>query len=180
MFFVLELMKNLLVTPPFLGKNLETHLFDILQASVEGNFNERFGYILKVTDIKNVGEGRVKDGSGDVLFPVSYQAIVFMPYRGEVLEAQVVQAMEIGFLASVGPMSLFVTKDNIAEEYVFEMHAAPSRWVNKEDPSKVIQPDTDVRVKIIGITVTGGEMYGVCVMSDAFLGPIQVNNALYN
>lgn len=180
MFFILNLDKNLLVTPPYLGRNLDNHLLEILQHSVEGAFNERYGYILKVINVTKIGEGKVQDGSGDVFFPIFYKALVFMPYKGEVLDAQVGEIMEYGFLASMGPMSLFVAKDNISEEYYFDLDARPHpRLVNNSDQSKVIQRGSDVRVKIRGIKVTGSEMYGVCEMSDTFLGPINMSYSIY-
>ena len=38
-----------------------------------------------------VGEGMVQDVTGDVLYPVRYTAIVFMPYKDEVLDVVVTE-----------------------------------------------------------------------------------------
>ena len=73
MFFVLSLDKHLVVTPDYLGPNLYQHIVDVLMRTVEGSCSKRFGYIIKVLNMGDIGEGKVKDG-GDVLFQVSYRA----------------------------------------------------------------------------------------------------------
>ena len=35
------------------------------------------------------GTGMIRDGTGYVTFPVKYEAVVFRPFKGEVLEAVV-------------------------------------------------------------------------------------------
>ena len=98
-----------------------------------------------------------------------------MPYKGEVLDAVVTQVIEVGFMAAVGPMNLFVASQKINSEYTLELEARPNpRWSSKTDNSCNIQANSDVRLKIIGIRVNGNEMLGVCEMAENFLGPIKV------
>ena len=175
MFFILNLKKNLQVTPEFLGKKISIHLLNLLKRAVEGSFNSRYGYLVKVLTVDKYGEGKVQDGSGDVLFPLSYKALVFMPYKGEVLDAVVTQVMEVGFMAAVGPMNLFVASQKISSDYRLDNEARPHpRWTSITDTNVHIQVNSDVRLKIIGIRVNGNEMLGVCEMSEDFLGPIKV------
>jgi DNA-directed RNA polymerase II subunit RPB7 len=175
MFFILNLKKNLQVTPEYLGKKLSTHLLALLKRAVEGSFNNRFGYLVKVLTVDKYGEGKVQDGSGDVMFQLSYKALVFMPYKGEVVDAVVTQVMEVGFMAAVGPLGLFVSSDKILDRYRLELDAKPhARWANTQDSTCHIQISTDVRLKIIGIRVIGNEMIGVCEMAENYLGPVKV------
>lgn len=175
MFFILNLKKNLKLTPEYLGKRINKHLANLLNNAVEGSFDTKFGYIVKVLKHEKIGEGKVQDTSGDVLFPLLYKALVFMPYKGEVVDAIVHQVMEVGFTATLGPMSMFVASQNIAADYYLEPEARPHpRWVNKSEPSKVIQVGGDVRLRIMSVRVNGNEMMGVCEMSESYLGPISI------
>jgi DNA-directed RNA polymerase II subunit RPB7 len=69
-----------------------------------------FFYFLQVTSIATVGLGKINDGTGMVTFPVAYRAIVFRPFKGEVVDAVVTQVNKMGFMAEVGPLQVFVSK----------------------------------------------------------------------
>lgn len=175
MFFILNLKKNLLVTPEYLGKKLSTQLLNLLKRAVEGSFNPRHGYLVKVLTVDKYGEGKVQDGSGDVLFPLSYKALVFMPYKDEVLDGIVTNVLPEGFMASVGPMSLFISSQKLPTDYRIDMDNRPHpRWTNVNDSTSHVQVGSDVRVKIIGIRINGNEILGVCDMNESHLGPIKV------
>mmetsp|Transcript_23549 Transcript_23549/g.41749 ORF Transcript_23549/g.41749 Transcript_23549/m.41749 type:complete len:174 (-) Transcript_23549:58-579(-) len=172
MFFLLSLKKNLLVTPDMLGPKLFKHLKKVLKRSVEGTCSSRYGYIINVLIVDGYGEGKIKDGNGDVLFPVSYKALVFMPYQGEILDAEVTQVIEIGFMANVGPLKLFVSSKNIID-YHYDPNARPTpKWVNREDSTQVIEPGRSVRVKVTGVRVESNDIFAVCTIADDYLGPI--------
>ena len=47
-----------------------------------------------MTTIDNIGAGMIQHGRGFVVYPVKYKAIVFRPFKNEVLDAVVKQARE--------------------------------------------------------------------------------------
>ena len=47
--------------------------------------------MIAVTTIDNIGAGLIQPGQGFVVYPVKYKAIVFRPFKGEVLDAVVTQ-----------------------------------------------------------------------------------------
>jgi DNA-directed RNA polymerase II subunit RPB7 len=51
----------------------------------------KYGFVIAVTTIDSVGAGLIKPGEGFVVYPVKYKAIVFRPFKGEVLDAVVTQ-----------------------------------------------------------------------------------------
>ena len=54
--------------------------------------------------IEDLGDGIVKDGTGDVLFDVKYQAVIFRPFKNEVLDG-VVTALDKDLIhINVGPL----------------------------------------------------------------------------
>jgi DNA-directed RNA polymerase subunit E'/Rpb7 len=59
MFFVVSLVRNLLITPDKLGKNLEQHIRDLLSRSVEGSYSVQYGCIIAVLSINEIGGGMV-------------------------------------------------------------------------------------------------------------------------
>ena len=60
-------------------------------------FHYRYGFVIAVTSIDNVGAGLIQPGQGFVVYPVKYKAIVFRPFKGEVLDAVVTQVNKVQF-----------------------------------------------------------------------------------
>lgn len=172
MFFVLSLDKHLTVTPDYLGPNLYQHIVDVLMRTVEGSCSKRFGYIIKVLNMGDIGEGKVKDG-GDVLFQVSYRALVFMPYQKEVLDATISEVTALGFFANVGPLKLFVSSQSFSSDYVLHPDAKPRPYfVCSQDISQRLEIGRNVRLRLNNTQVEANDMYGVCTIADDYLGPL--------
>lgn len=53
---------------------------------------------------ENISDGRVQDTSGDVIFKVKFQALVFRPFRGEVLEGVISEVSNNGIIIESGPL----------------------------------------------------------------------------
>lgn len=59
------------------------------------HFYSRYGFVIAVTTIDNIGAGMIQPGRGFVIYPVRYKAIVFRPFKGEVLDAVVTQVNKV-------------------------------------------------------------------------------------
>jgi DNA-directed RNA polymerase subunit E'/Rpb7 len=55
----------------------------------------RYGFIIAITTIDTIGTGMIQPGRGYVVYPVKYKAIVFRPFKGEVLDAVVSQVNKV-------------------------------------------------------------------------------------
>lgn len=80
-----------------------------LYADVEGTCTGRYGYIIAVLSISDPGSGTVLPGVGTAEFVVKYTAIVYKPFKGEVVDGQVASVNKMGFFADVGPLQVFVS-----------------------------------------------------------------------
>ena len=67
-----------------------------MQCIIECLFLFRYGFVIAVTTIDNIGGGMVQPSRGFVIYPVKYKAIVFRPFKGEVLDAVVTQVNKVG------------------------------------------------------------------------------------
>jgi DNA-directed RNA polymerase subunit E'/Rpb7 len=63
----------------------------------------RYGFVIAVTTIDNIGAGIIQPGQGFVVYPVKYKAIVFRPFKGQVLDAVVTQVNK----ASISHLNFF-------------------------------------------------------------------------
>lgn len=60
-----------------------------LYSDVEGTCSGQFGYIIAVVSMSDIGNGIVLSGSGQAEFVARYRAIVFKPFKGEVVDGVV-------------------------------------------------------------------------------------------
>ena len=81
--------------PRYFGKDLKSILVSKLHREVEGTCSGRYGFIITVTSVEKIGLGKVQEGTGHVLFPIKFKAIVFRPFKGEVLDAVVTQVNKV-------------------------------------------------------------------------------------
>lgn len=84
-----ELSHTILLHPSYFGPRMLQYLESKLYADVEGTCSGQFGYIIAVVTILNIGEGMVLPGSGQAEFITRYRAIVFKPFKGEVVDGVV-------------------------------------------------------------------------------------------
>lgn len=67
-----------------------------LYSDVEGTCSGQFGYIIAVVSILDIGKGMVLGGSGQAEFITRYRAIVFKPFKGEVVDGVVNNVNKVG------------------------------------------------------------------------------------
>jgi DNA-directed RNA polymerase II subunit RPB7 len=70
---------------------MRTYLKHKLLSDVEGTCSGQYGYIICVLDHQkiDIGAGKIVPGVGLAEFTVKYQAIIFKPFKGEVVDATV-------------------------------------------------------------------------------------------
>ena len=66
-----------------------------LHAEVEGSCTGRYGYIIAVVSIEEIGSGRIQEGSGLAEYLVKYRAIVLKPFKGQVIDARVASVNKV-------------------------------------------------------------------------------------
>jgi DNA-directed RNA polymerase II subunit RPB7 len=169
MFFHILLHRNLQLHPRHFGPNLRNTLIQKLHTEVEGTCSGRYGFIVMVTSIASVGLGKINDGTGLVTFPIAYRAIVFRPFKGEVVDAVVTQVNKMGFMTEVGPLQVFVSKHLIPTDMTFD---GTEECYTNDDESVKITKDAEVRLKIVGTRVDASEIFAIGSIKEDFLGLI--------
>lgn len=106
----ITLDKEILLHPRYFGPNLLNTVKQKLFSEVEGTCTGKHGFVVAVTTIDKIGAGRILPGQGFVVYPVSYKAIVFRPFKGEVVDGVVTQVNKVGLFVEVGPLSCFISR----------------------------------------------------------------------
>jgi len=98
-----------------------------------------------------------------------YRAIVFKPFKGEVLDAVVGEVNKMGFFAEAGPLNVFVSSHLIDPEMKFDPNSNPPSYASND---QVIERDTHVRLKIVGTRVDATEIFAIGTIKEDHLGVV--------
>ncbi|KAG1897165.1 RNA polymerase Rpb7 [Suillus fuscotomentosus] len=159
MFFIKELTHTILLHPSYFGPRMLQFLESKLYSDVEGTCSGAFGYIIAVVSILDIGKGMVLSGSGQAEFITRYRAIVFKPFKGEVM----------GFFADVGPLTVFVSHQLIHPDMKFDPTSNPPSFASED---QIIEKNTRVRLKIVGTRVDATEIFAIGTIKEDHLGVI--------
>lgn len=169
-FFVVTLQRRVQIHPRFFGVKLHEVLTQRLVMDVEGTFEGRYGYIVAVLDVGgSIPPGELEEHSAFAVFPLSYQAVVFRPFKGEVLDSVVSKVTSHGFFAECGPLTVFVSHHLLPQDFVFD--STDDAW-NSKDGQDHIKAESMVRLRIIGLKIEANEISATGTIKDPFLGPI--------
>lgn len=113
----ISLEHEILLHPRYFGPQLLETVKQKLYTEVEGTCTGKYGFVIAVTTIDSIGSGIIQPGQGFVVYPVKYKAIVFRPFKGEVLDAVVRQVNKVGMFADIGPLSCFISH-HVSENYI--------------------------------------------------------------
>lgn len=171
MFFLKDLSLELELHPSYFGPHMHQYLRTKLLQEVEGTCTGQYGYIVCVMDGMHidVGKGLVPSGVGSAVFTVHYKAIVWRPFKGEVVDAVVTNVSKMGVFCDVGPMSIFVSAHLIPSNMNYDPSANPPAFVSDEQS---ISKGSHVRVKIVGVRADVGNMFAIGSLKEDFLGLI--------
>jgi len=150
---------------------MNQYLREKLLTDVEGTCTGQFGYIVTVLDGMNidVGKGRIIPGSGSAEFEVKYRAVVWKPFKGEVVDAIVSNVSPIGFFADVGPLNVFVSTRLIPDNLVYNPSNSPPAYMSNDE---LITKGSKVRLKVVGTRTDVNEIYAIGSIKEDFLGAI--------
>jgi len=172
MFFIKDLSLSLTLHPSYFGANMQEYLRQKLLTDVEGTCTGQFGYIVCVLDSNNidVGKGRVLPGNlGYAEFDVRYKAVVWKPFKGEVVDGIVSSVNNMGFFADVGPLSVFISKHLIPSDMKYMPSHTPPAYISED---QVVMKNAKVRIKIIGTRADVNSISAIGSIKEDYLGPL--------
>lgn len=165
----ISLDHEILLHPKYFGPQLVETVKQKLYAEVEGTCTGKYGFVVAVTTIDNIGGGLIQPGRGFVVYPVRYKAIVFRPFKGEVLDAVVTQVNKVGLFTEIGPLSCFISRHSIPSDMQFDPNSNPPCY-RTQDEDIIIQQDDEIRLKIVGTRVDASDIFAIGTLMDDYLG----------
>ncbi|KAK3623620.1 DNA-directed RNA polymerase II subunit [Elasticomyces elasticus] len=167
MFFVKTLQDTLPLHPSYFGAHARQYITDLLYTRNEGR-NTGVMIILAIIDIDDISEPKIIPGTGMAEYNVSYRAIIWRPYKGEVVDGLVSNVVGTGFFVAVGGLNVFVSKAMIPTELKYTVEGSTPSFTDNID--QTIERGSQVRLRIKGIRGEMGQMYAIGSIREDFLG----------
>ena len=167
----------------YFNQNLRYTIRQRLFADVEGKFAGGHGFIVGITEVPCLGyhligrqggpepelpPGRIDPQTGLAVFQIEYQAVVYRPFKGEVVDAEVSRVTQHGFFAESGPLTIFVSHHLLPEDMQYK--TTGEVCFQSRDQAETIKARTSVRLKIIGLKIETTEITATGSMREDYLG----------
>ncbi|KAI9469162.1 DNA-directed RNA polymerase II subunit [Coemansia sp. RSA 1085] len=170
MFFHKKLTHTITLHPSFLGPRMREFVTKRLYKDVLGTCTGRYGYIVAIVAILEIQTGKIIPGYGSAEFQVQYSAILFKPFKNEVLDAVVDTVNKMGFFANAGPLQIFVSNALIPSDMELDMNSNPPSLHSNDQK---IEKGTLVRIKIAGTRIDATNIYAIGTIKEDYLGVIE-------
>lgn len=184
MFFLKNMEHDVTLAPEYFASGLKDLIRFALYRQLEGTCNGRFGYVVAIVAVDSVSKGVVRDSSGGLLatqhslalagtatFAVRFRAIIYRPFRGEVVDAVIRTANKMGLFGEVGPVQVFVSSHLIPTRFSFDGTSMPAAYVSMEQ-GEFIGPGSRLRIRIVGTRVDATEIFAIGTIKEDYLGSI--------
>lgn len=109
MFFVKNMDREVTIHPSYFNSDAEKIVLDRLRADIEGTIEGTL-MVIRIVDVEDISEPKLQPGTGMAVYHLHYRAIVWRPFRGEVVDGLVSSVVNNGFFVDVGALNVFVSK----------------------------------------------------------------------
>ena len=158
--------------PQYFCADLRNSVVRRLHTEVEGTCAGQLGYIVCVLDVVDLGAGELNPSTGFAEYVVIYKAVVFRPFRNQVIDAVVTTVNKMGFFAEVGPLQVFVSSHLIPSSIKFDSNSNPPAYMGDGDEEDLrIEKGEVVRLRIVGTRIDSTEIFAIGTIKEDFLGP---------
>ncbi|OEH73722.1 DNA-directed RNA polymerase II subunit [Cyclospora cayetanensis] len=175
MFFVIERWESVALRPAQLGPQYLASVEALLRQQVEGKCLQSVGYVVCVIRVLQNLPGRIQDSTGLVVVAAKYQAIVFKPFKEEVLDAVITDVNKLGLFAQCGPLKVFVSRASLPASYTFQEDDAMPSF---SDGSLALRTGGEIRLKLLGVRFEASQIFAVATTNADYLGPLEPRDAV--
>jgi len=173
MYKLMTIKDTVRIPPKRFNENLEQVIISELESSLSGSVDKNTGIVLSITNVKEVGDGRVILGDGAIYYDVTFDALVYQPVLNEVVDGAVSEITEFGAFITLGPIDGLVHVSQITEDFM-SYDQKGGTLVGKES-KRVLKKDDSVRARIVAISLkdrTSTSKIGL-TMRQPYLGKLE-------
>ncbi|MBR9682489.1 MAG: DNA-directed RNA polymerase [Candidatus Aenigmarchaeota archaeon] len=170
MYQIVTLEDEILVPPTKIGGKLDQGIKDSIAEKFEGKIYNDIGVVLSITEVSEIGEGRILPGDASIHYPVNFKVLTWMPKEHEIVEGSVVDITEFGAFVRAGALDGLVHVSQIMDDFV-SYDDKNSQLFGKQS-KRVLKQGDAVRARIISISFKEQSKVGL-TMRQPHLGSLK-------
>ncbi|XP_010440351.1 PREDICTED: DNA-directed RNA polymerase V subunit 7-like [Camelina sativa] len=146
-------------------------LVQLLDAFASKKATKELGYYVTVTALDKIGEGKIREHTGEVLFPVMFSGMTFKIFKGEIIHGVVHKVLKHGVFMRCGPIENVYLSYTKMPDYKYIPGENP---IFMNDKMSRIQDEATVRVVVLGTKWMEAEreFQALASLEGDYLGPI--------
>lgn len=153
MYREVKIVDTVRIPPNRFGEDQQKVIKEILQEHYEGILDKDLGVIIAITGISKVGVGQIIPGDGASYHETEFNALVYMPVVGELVEAEVVEIVDFGAFVRLGPMDGLVHISQVTDDYIVR-DRKQGILVGKES-KRILREGDKVRARVVTVSMKG-------------------------
>lgn len=171
MFKMLTVKDMVRVLPTKFNLDTKEAVKESLQETIEGRLNPDIGVFLAVTDVLNIGEGKIVPEDGAIHYPAEFKVLVFRPEVNEIVLGEVVDITEFGAFTRIGPIDALIHVSQIMDDKL-SYDAKNAIFTGKKTGYKLKEGDV-VRTRVVGISLGKSRSKISLTMRQPCLGALE-------
>ena len=112
---------------------------------------KELGVVIAVSDIKELGFGRVLPGSGGSYHKIVFNALVFKPEIHEIIRGRISEITQFGAFISFGPIDGLIHKSQVTDDFM-SFNEKTGTLTGKQT-KRILKKDDEVLARIIAISL---------------------------
>jgi len=149
MFYEIEVRSHIRVSPKEFGEDTKGAIFNSLQKQFENYVSKELGFILGVTDVKNIGEGIIIPGDGAAYYDTTFKILTFKPEMQEILLGKVSEISDFGAFMNIGPIDGMIHISQTMDDYV---SFSKSNVLTGKESKKSLKQGDICRARVVAIS----------------------------
>jgi DNA-directed RNA polymerase subunit E' len=138
--------------PPYrFGDPLDEVAIQTLNETYEGRLDKKYGLLICVNEIIEIGEGKLIMGDGAAYHNVTFEAIFFKPEQQELFDGVVTDVVEYGAFVSVGPMEGLIHVSQVTDDYL--TYDSKKGILNAKESNKTSNQGDLVRARVVSTSI---------------------------
>ena len=158
MYKIVTVEDTVRVPPNRFSEPLNEVIIDVIRKNYVGLTDKDVGTVLVITEVKEVGVGRVIMGDGASYHDVTFEALVYKPELNEVVLGEVVEIVEFGAFIRLGPIDGLVHVSQVMDDFV-GYDKKKGALYGKESKRSLKEGDK-VRARIVSVSLRRGAKGG--------------------
>jgi DNA-directed RNA polymerase subunit E' len=171
MYKILTMKDEVRVPPTKFDLDLKDALKESLQDSIEGNMNTDIGVFLAVTEVTNMGEGKIVPEDGAIFYPAEFKVLSYKPEINEIVLGEVVDITEFGAFIRIGPIDALAHVSQIMDDKI-TYDSKNAVFLGKKSGYKLKEGDI-VKARVVAVSLGKGRSKISLTMRQPTLGAVE-------